>query len=425
MPAGRRAPLAARAGTPRDVAVVGAGMVGLATAWFLQESGVAVTVYERDRVAAGASWGNAGWLTPSMVAPLPEPAVLRYGLKAVLDPSSPVYLPLRADAGLVRFLVSFVRHSTHRQWRRGMGALVPVSAQALGAFETLAAGGVAARTRRSEPFLAVYRSEREREALLTELRHVQEAGQDVSFATVMGAEARAMEPLLTGTAGAAVRMSGQRYLDPPQYVHALAAAVRVRGGAIVEGTGVRDVRDTGDGVVVTTDAGEQRHDTVVVATGAWLGALARRFGVRQPVQAGRGYSFSVPVERMPGGPLYFPVQRVACTPLGKRLRIAGMMEFRRPGEALDPRRITAIVDAVRPFLTGVDLDDRQDEWVGSRPVTADGLPLLGRTTSPRVFVAGGHGMWGMVLGPVTGKLVAETVLTGETPPELRPFDPLR
>src|SRR5215203_3370490 len=99
-------------GTPRHVAVIGGGMVGLSTAWFLQESGVQVTVYERDHVAAGASWGNAGWLTPSLAAPLPEPAVLRYGLKAVLSPRSPVYLPLRADAGLLRFLASFVRHST-------------------------------------------------------------------------------------------------------------------------------------------------------------------------------------------------------------------------------------------------------------------------------------------------------------------------
>jgi glycine/D-amino acid oxidase-like deaminating enzyme len=100
-------------------------MVGLATAWFLQESGVRVTVYERDRVAAGASWGNAGWLTPSRAAPLPEPAILRYGLKAVLDASSPVYLPLRADVGLLRFLASFARHSTSRQWRRGWPPTCP------------------------------------------------------------------------------------------------------------------------------------------------------------------------------------------------------------------------------------------------------------------------------------------------------------
>ena len=130
-------------------------------------------------------------------------------------------------------------------------------------------------------------------------------------------------------------------------------------------------------------------------------------------------------ERMPAGPLYFPHQRVACTPLGGRLRVAGMMEFRRPGDALDPRRITAVVDAVRPFLDGVDLDDRRDEWVGSRPCTADGLPLIGPTAAPGVFVAGGHGMWGIALGPVTGQLLAQTVVKGEVPPELAPFDPLR
>jgi glycine/D-amino acid oxidase-like deaminating enzyme len=412
--------------SPRDIAVVGAGMVGLATAWFLQESGVRVTVYERDTVAAGASWGNAGWLTPTLVAPLPEPAVLRYGVRAVLDPSSPVYLPLRADAALLRFLASFARHSTARQWRRGMAAFVPLNERALGAFDALAAGGVAAGTRPSEPLLAVYRTEREREGLLAELRAVRETGQrDVVFGEVTGADARAQEPVLTAEAGAGVRIQGQRYLNPPEYVGSLAAAVRAQGGAIVEGSDVLDLRDTGNGVVVTTPAGEQRHDAVVIATGTWLGGLARRFGVRRPVQAGRGYSFSVPVERMPAGPLYFPTQRVACTPLGDRLRVAGMMEFRRPDEPLDPRRITAIVDAVRPFLSGVDLDDRRDEWVGSRPCTGDGLPLLGRTAAPHVFVAGGHGMWGMVLGPVTGMLMAQTVLKGEAPAELRPFDPLR
>jgi D-amino-acid dehydrogenase len=427
MAARRRAPSAmSRIATPRDVAVVGAGMVGLATACFLRESGVRVTVYERDHVAAGASWGNAGWLTPSMVAPLPEPAVLRYGLRAVFDPASPVYLPLRADPGLLRFLASFVRHSTHAQWRRGAAAFVPLTERALAAFDRLAAGGVTAATRRSEPFLAVYRTERERAGLVAELRHAEEAGhRDVAFATVMGAEARALEPVLTHEAGAAVRISGQRYLNPPEYVESLAAAVRAQGGEIVEGCDVHDLRDTGDGVLIATAAGERRHDAVVVTTGTWLGALARRFGVRQPVQAGRGYSFSVPVERMPAGPLYFPTQRVACTPLGDRLRVAGMMEFRRPDEPLDPRRITAIVDAVRPFLSGVDLDDRRDEWVGSRPCTGDGLPLLGRTTSPHVLVAGGHGMWGMVLGPVTGMLMAQAVLEGETPAELLPFDPLR
>jgi D-amino-acid dehydrogenase len=414
------------AGSPRHVAVLGAGMVGLSCAWFLQEAGVQVTVYERDRVAAGASWGNAGWLTPALTAPLPEPGVLRFGLRAVLSPRSPVYLPLQADVTLARFLSGFVAHSTTRRWRRGMAAYVPLNERALEAFDVLAAGGVMAPTQGTESFLACFRRERDAERLCAELEQIRDAGQHTSFHPIAGSRVRAMEPTLTDRVDAAVQIHGQRFLHPPEFVTSLAVAVQARGGHVVQGAEVVDLQHRAGGIVVVTGAGDRlQHDAFVLATGAELGRLAARFGVRLPVQAGRGYSFSVPVERMPGGPLYFPTQRVACTPLGERLRVAGMMEFRRPGDPLDPRRIAAIVDAVRPFLTGVDLDDRRDEWVGSRPCTPDGLPLLGPTASPRVFVAGGHGMWGIVLGPLTGQLMAQTVLKGECPPELAPFDPLR
>jgi D-amino-acid dehydrogenase len=412
--------------TPQRVAVVGAGMVGLATAWFLQESGLQVTVYERDQVAAGASWGNAGWLTPSLAAPLPEPAVLRYGLRAVLGPGSPVYVPLSADRRLLRFLASFARHSTPARWRRGMAALIPLNDRALPAFDALAAGGVTAATRSAAPFLACFRTAAERDALVEELRQIRAAGQsDVVFGPLSGEQARVLEPALSARVGAALQLYGQRYLHPPEYLRALGYSFADRGGELVEGVTVRGLRPVPDGVVVATDRGEQRHDAVVVATGATLNQLLAPFGVRRPVQAGRGYSFSVPVESMPAGPLYFPSQRVACTPLGGRLRVAGMMEFRRPDDPLDPRRVRAIVDAVRPFLPGADFADRHNEWVGSRPCTGDGLPLLGRTASPRVFAAGGHGMWGIALGPVTGMLLAQAVTKGETPEELRPFDPLR
>jgi glycine/D-amino acid oxidase-like deaminating enzyme len=413
-------------GSPRNVAVVGAGMVGLATAWFLQEAGVQVTVYERDEIGAGASWGNAGWLTPALTAPLPEPAVLRYGLRAVLGPRSPVYLPLRADGTLLRFLISFARHSTAGQWRRGMAAYVPLNERALEAFDVLAAGGVTAPTHRASSFLACFGRERQAQGLLTELEQIRNAGQDVTFHPVTGWRARSLEPALSDGVGAAVQIYDQRYLHPPEYVRSLAFAVRARGGEIVEDIDVTDLEHRTGGVSVVVRTGERhQHDVIVVATGAALGALAGRFGVRQPVQAGRGYSFSVPADPMPRGPLYFPKQRVACTPLGGRLRVAGTMEFRRPGDPLDPRRVQAIVEDVRPFLTGVDLDDRRNEWVGSRPCTPDGLPLLGATASQRVFVAGGHGMWGIALGPITGQLVAQAVLKGEIPSELAPFDPMR
>ncbi|MEU3458007.1 FAD-dependent oxidoreductase [Micromonospora sp. NPDC006766] len=411
---------------PQRVAIVGAGMVGLATAWFLQERGVEVTVLDRTGVAAGASWGNAGWLTPGITTPLPEPAVLRYGLRAVLSPSSPVYVPPRADPRLLRFLAGFTRHSTAAKWRTAMRAYIPMNRRAFEAFDALGAGGVAAMTHEAKSFIAAYRTEAERSVLLDELAHIHAAGQEIEFDVLTGAEAREVEPSLSENIGAAIRLHGQRFINPGEYVHSLAGSVRARGASLVTGADVVDVRDEGTGVRVVTSAGaDERYDAVVLATGTWLGELGRRFGVRTVVQAGRGYSFSVKMEHVPSGPVYFPAQRVACTPLGDRLRVAGMMEFRSAEAPLDRRRILAIAEAARPLLRGADLDGRVDEWVGSRPCTPDGLPLIGATRSSRVFAAGGHGMWGITLGPLTGSLLAEEMTTGRRPTELQPFNPLR
>ena len=116
---------------PDHVAIVGAGVVGLSTAWFLQERGVRVTVVDRDGVAPDASWGNAGWLAPALTLPLPEPAVLGYGLRAMLNPSSPVYVPFTTDPRLVRFLVGFARHCTPRPVARRMTVYAEVNRIAL------------------------------------------------------------------------------------------------------------------------------------------------------------------------------------------------------------------------------------------------------------------------------------------------------
>jgi len=307
-----------------------------------------------------------------------------------------------------------------------MSALVPINDLALESFDELAAGGVQAPTHDAKSFLAAYRRTEERRVLLEELEHIRAAGQCIEFDDLTGAEAREIEPSLSPEIGAAIRLHDQRFTDPGQYVHSLAAAVRKQGSVIREGIAVTSVIPGNGRVrIKTADGQEDVFDRVVLATGAWLNQLSRQFGVRLVVQAGRGYSFSVPTEHMPSGPVYFPRQRVACTPLGDRRRVAGMMEFRKPDDPLDPRRIQVIAEAARPLLRGADLDDRTDEWVGPRPCTRDGLPLIGATASPLVYVAGGHGMWGITLGPATGKLLAEHIMTGRVPSQLVPFDPTR
>lgn len=412
---------------PEHVVVVGAGMVGLSTAWFLQEHGVLVTVVDKTGVAAGSSWGNAGWLSPALTLPLAEPAVLSYGIKAMLSPSSPVYVPLSANPRLLRFLIGFARHCTPGKWQEAMDVFTQVNRLGLGAFDQLADGGVEEQTRDADPFLAGFASEKDREGLVAEFEHVVESGGAVDYELLSGEEIRSIEPTLGNGVRAGLRLLGQRFINPPSFVESLARSLRERGGAIRGGFAVEDVRDLGAfGVEVVADNGERvRADATVIATGTWLGTLARRYGVKKVVQAGRGYSFSVVPEQMPKNPIYFPAQRVACTPLGDRFRVAGMMEFRKPDAPLDPRRVKAIIDAASPMFTGVDWDARSEEWVGSRPCTADGLPLIGATRSPRVHVAGGHGMWGIALGPLTGRLVADAMTTGEVPDVMRNFDPLR
>lgn len=413
-------------GAPRRVVVVGAGMVGLATGWFLQEHGIDVTIIDRTGVAAGASWGNAGWLTPGITTPLPEPSVLKTGFAAVVSPKSPVYVPPKVDPNLAKFVAGFTRNSTAKAWRRNMAALVPFNDLALPAFDELAAGGVAEPTREAKSFIAGYEHTLQRTVLLDEIEHIKHAGQAMSFEVLTGDEARAIEPVLSDKVEAAILLKDQRFIDPGRYAAALAESFVARGGHLVSGIELMGLEDRRSSVSLSGTRGwSQSFDSVVLATGAWLGEHARRFGVKRVVQAGRGYSFSVKVDHLPHGPVYLPAARVACTPIGERLRVAGMMEFRRPQEALDHRRIDAIVEAARPLLRGVDLDAREDEWVGSRPCTVDGLPLIGETRSPRVYVAGGHSMWGITLGPVTGKYLAEQIATGVRPAVLAPFEPLR
>lgn len=403
--------------------VVGAGMVGLATAWHLQERGVEVTVLDRDGVAAGASWGNAGWLTPSMAMPLADPSLWTYGPKAMLDPDAALSVPFRFDAALWGFVARFMSHATPGAWRRAMADLTPIDRMALEAYDELEAGGVHAT---SHPSRWVIGFEREQESVpfVHELRGVAKAGQEVRLARMPDG---VRVPHLSRAIRSTWTLEGQRYIEPGPYVEALATSVSARGAKLLVDAEVTEIR----AVPGAAEVAVQGHDTmtadaVVIATGAWLPRLAHQFGVRTRVQAGRGYSFSVPVEGPPiDHPVYFPARRVACTPYQGRLRVAGTMEFRGPDEPFQAGRIRAIVNSVRGLFEGVDLDSREDEWVGSRPVTPDGLPLVGRTAAPGVYVAGGHGMWGMVLGPATGRALAALVTTGQVPEEIRPFDPLR
>lgn len=151
--------------------VVGAGMVGLATAWHLQERGVEVTVIDRVGIAAGSSWGNAGWLTPGKTIPLADTGLWTYGPKALLDPDAALHVPFRVDPGLWMFLGQFAAHGTNRAWDRTMAHLTPIDRIALECFDELIDGGVKSWTREG-PFVIGFKQEADSKGFLHEIEGV-------------------------------------------------------------------------------------------------------------------------------------------------------------------------------------------------------------------------------------------------------------
>jgi D-amino-acid dehydrogenase len=407
---------------PRSAIVVGAGIVGLSTAWFLQERGVSVTVVDRVGVAAGASWGNAGWIAPSLSVPLNDPRMLRYALRSLSNSAGPVRVSPSLDPTLWRFLLRFVANCRESSWTRAVHDNLTLNHECMAAYDALVSGGVEASIG-DAPITALFHTAADAEHLLEQLRRLHDAGQPSSTTELTGAALREQVPLASSAVSVGVNINGQRFVDPGKFVHALGRAVVERGAELLTDD-VVDVRPFAGGVVVQPRGSSAlTADAAVIATGAWLPELVRRW-VWVPVQAGRGYSFTVPVERPILGPIYLPDVRVACTPLNGKLRVTSMMELRRPDAPASDRAFDAIVESATRFFDGVRWAERDEMWVGPRPLSPDGRPVVGEVCR-RLFVAGGHGMWGMKQGPATGRLLAEQIATGKQPAGLRGFDPLR
>ncbi|OBG39796.1 amino acid dehydrogenase [Mycobacterium alsense] len=371
-------------GGPKSVIVVGAGIVGLSTAWFLQERGVDVTVVDRSGIAAGASWANAGWLAPGLAFP--------------------------------------AANCRQSSWERALRANVALNEECLEASDVLVANGVDAPVT-DAPITAAFRSGEDAQRMLGRLRQLENAGQTLYVTALTGEALREQVPLASAAVTAGLSINAQRFVEPRRFVEALGRSVLQRG-ATMHRLEIREVLNSAGGVAVYPHRGRRlTADAVVIATGARLSGLIRRW-LRVPLQVGRGYSFTVPVDRPIPGPIYLPDVRVACTPYRGALRVSGGLEFGHPNGPRALQRANDIAAAASPLLDGARWDVRANLWVGACAATLDGRPLIGELASG-IYVAGAHGMWGLAHGPVTGRLLAEQITTGKQPQALAEFDPMR
>lgn len=410
------------------VVVVGGGLVGLCSAWYLARQGAEVVLLERAGLGAGASRGNAG-IVAAGHPPLNRPGKVRQSLPHLFNARSPLYVPPRLDPGVWRWLAGFARHCTRRHERHCLETLAPLGLDTLACFDAMVGEeGIACDYRRGG-YLEVcvggkaVAKAREDAALMRARGYHPEV--------VDGGQAREVEPALGPWVAGGVLFPETRILDPYLFLLGLAEAARRRGVSIREGVAVRRLMLAGGAVrgVETADGERVAADAVVLATGPFSPALAEQVGCRLPIQPGKGYHREVAV-----GPRGAPVMRVACTnrdtgiictPLEGRVRFVGTMEFAGYDLNLNPVRLEQLTLKPRAWLPTLGDARPVSEWCGLRPMSPDGLPFVGPLGGVAgLSVAVGHGNLGLTLSAVTGQMIANHVL-GAGDPRLAPFSPAR
>jgi len=410
-------------GPDGPVVVVGGGLVGLSCAWFLRRAGAEVTVLEAaDRVGAGASRGNAGAICPSVAEPLPAPGMIRRALGDLRRPEAALYVAPRYAPRMTSFLARFTAAATAEAYARGLAAMAGLARSAFDAYDDLAAAGIGTHARR-EGYLFAHRDAEAAAGERGLVLRMAELGVGRGPGPILdGSELREREPLLSDAVVAGFELPGERWIDPSRLVDDLEAGLRSAGVGIETGAPVRAIHDLDDEIELETPAGRRHGARVVLAAGAWTRELCAGLGLRVPLLPGKGYSFALHPERLPGHALFLEDVHVVASPMDDRLRVAGTMEFDGTMDRFDRRRVEAIVRGLRTALTGVDPADRTEEWVGPRPMTPDGLPLIGAVPRhPRIVVASGHNMFGLTLAPVTGRVVAGAIVDGDPGVDLAPF----
>ncbi len=402
-----------------DVVVIGAGVIGLACAHYLAESGRRVRVIEREAVGAGASHGNCGLLFTSDLVPLCTPGAVRKEILGMLRGTSPLFIKPRLDLGLIAWLFKFAAACRPDRLPAAMRARESILSSSERLFDELFSEGAVAADYERRGVLLVYRSEEEFDGYTAANRLLEPYG--LAAEPLVGSALRSTEPALRPDLYGAWHHRTDAHLRPDALLHSWRGRLSRNGVLFTENCAVKGFRTAGgriDAVIAPT--GEIRARDVVIAAGAWAAELLAPLGLKLPVQPGKGYSITMGrPARCPEIPCYLHERRVVATPWKSGYRLGGTMEFSGFGIHLNRRRLDALKSAAAEYLEEPLGRPVVEEWAGLRPMTYDDLPVIGRAPGvANLMLATGHGMLGVTCAPATGKLVAE-LICGE-PPHIDP-----
>lgn len=409
-----------------SVVVIGAGVVGLCCAYALRKRGMDVVVVERATPGSGASHGNGGYICPSFSGPVPAPGVRVDAWRWLSRPGGPLSITPRADLYFARWLLDFWRHCTPRSYQRGLEAIARLNASTMTLYDAMAADGVRFEMRQ-QGLLFLCRTEEAARGLTNDLEAMTRYG----FATprrLEPAELRDEAPGIRSEVVAGVLAPGERHVRPESLIAGLERRLNDLGVPVHSGTEVcgfecREGRVT----ALHTTNGRMEASHVVLAAGVWSSHLSAMLGTRLPLEAGKGYSVTMAASgTFPRRPVYFAEAHVGLAPYNGALRVLGMMDVCGLDERLTRRRLEALKAAPSRYVRDWRIGPIEEEWAGLRPMTPDGLPMIGYAAGlANVVIAAGHAMLGVTLGPATGEAVVGLIDGKPDAALLAPFRPGR
>ena len=415
-------------GKNKSVVVVGGGIVGLSTAYYLHKAGHTVTVLDKSDITSGASFVNAGYLTPSHIVSLASPGMITQGLKYMFNSSSPFYMKPRLDLDFLRWTLYFKKSSTRAKVEKAMPVIRDINLLSRELYEGIrASGDLGDFNIGDQGLMMVYQTN---EAFDHEMEVVKKGAEmGLVGKHLSKEELKKLEPGVDFNAEGAILWECDRHTTPPLIMKRMVEYLQRSGVAIHKNEVVTDLSfSEGRISEVKTANTSYKADEVVFAAGSWTSELSKKLNLKLPLQAGKGYRINVEEPTNITMPAILMEKKIAVTPMEGFTRFAGTMEFSGINHTIRKERVEAIAKGVEHYYRGLQIPEeaKQNAKCGLRPVSPDGLPYIGKPKNiDNLTIATGHAMMGWSLGPATGKLVTEIISGAKTSMDISPFDPLR
>jgi len=399
------------------VLIIGGGIVGLSSAYYLHKQGFEVTVLDKGDWIDNCSFGNAGMIVPSHFVPLAAPGMIKQGIRWMFNSKSPFYVRPALNSNLVKWGLSFMQHATTKHVSNAAVPLRDLSLLSKKLYEDLAKQPGFDFELTKKGILAFYKTEKaaEEEAHLAE----KAISLGLDMAVLNAQECKDLQPDLALDVLGAVHYRCDAHLYPTKLMNGLINYLQNNGVKLIGKKEVDSIESRGNKIVkVHTGEMTWEADHFVLATGSWSPAVAKMAAVNVSLMPGKGYSF---MEAEPQNRLTIPAllceARVAITPMNGSIRYGGTMELDQINTKVNMQRVKGIVEAIPQYFPDLKpaLPVEKNVWYGFRPASPDGLPYIGRSDKKQnLIIATGHGMMGLSLGPATGLLVSQLIAEEQT-----------